>query len=113
VNTLSTFYKSFATALKSSLMIIVIGTLMACQSETSAQTLDETTFTKLPTPIKVSTGDKIEVTELFWYGCGHCFALEPHVNSWNKRKADNVEFVKVPAIFSSRWEFTRWKHSAC
>ena len=31
----------------------------------------------LSTPQPVSTGDKIEVVELFWYGCPHCYELEP------------------------------------
>ncbi|MCK7583637.1 MAG: hypothetical protein MZV65_54390 [Chromatiales bacterium] len=30
-------------------------------------------------PQKVETGDKIEVREFFWYGCSHCYTLEPHV----------------------------------
>jgi thiol:disulfide interchange protein DsbA len=28
--------------------------------------------------------DKIEVTEFFWYGCGHCFHLEPELQKWLK-----------------------------
>ncbi|MDB4511996.1 thiol:disulfide interchange protein DsbA/DsbL [Arenicella sp.] len=62
-------------------------------------------FTVLENPITVSTGDKIEVTELFWYGCGHCFALEPFVKSWLEDKPESAEFVKIPAIFSSSWAF--------
>jgi thiol:disulfide interchange protein DsbA len=82
--------------------------LMACQGEISAQTSgpDEGTYTVLNSPLEPSTGDKIEVMELFWYGCGHCFALEPYVKNWKEKSMpDNVEFVKMPAIFSQRWEF--------
>ena len=84
--------------------------LFGMLNETSAesandQTLNSANYTVLDTPLDVSTGDKIEVVELFWYGCGHCFSLEPNVNKWQKNKSDNVEFVKIPAIFSKRWEF--------
>lgn len=80
--------------------------LMACQGESSAEiALDNQTYTVLPQPIPVSTGDKVEVMELFWYGCSHCFALEPYVNNWKKKMPANAELVKVPAIFSARWEF--------
>lgn len=92
-------------SLRTAAMIFIISTLMACQGETTAQTLDESKYELVKEPISVSTGDKIEVTELFWFGCGHCFALEPSLKSWQKDIPENAELVKVPAIFSKRWEF--------
>jgi len=62
-------------------------------------------YQDVATPLTVSTGEKIEVVELFWFGCSHCFALEPHVKEWLKNKPENAEFKKVPALFSKRWEF--------
>jgi thiol:disulfide interchange protein DsbA len=51
-----------------------------------------------------ATGDKIEVLEFFWYGCPHCYAFEPYLQSWKKSKPANVEFVRIPAIFRPEWE---------
>jgi len=48
--------------------------------------------------------DKIEVIEFFWYGCPHCYNLEPTLEKWLKTKPANVEFIRQPAIFSSLWE---------
>ena len=50
------------------------------------------------------TGEKIEVVELFWYGCRHCYAFEPHIKKWLEEKADYIKFVRVPAVFSPKWE---------
>ncbi|MFT4630502.1 MAG: thiol:disulfide interchange protein DsbA [Arenicella sp.] len=99
--------KSFSRqTIKSIFMLAIATSLFACQGESSAQTpLSDANYTLLNAPLDVSTGDKIEVAELFWYGCGHCFSLEPQVNAWKKDLAENVVFVKVPAIFSKRWEF--------
>jgi len=58
----------------------------------------------LSSPQPTSTGDKIEVVELFWYGCPHCYELEPDVQAWLKRKPDYVELVRMPAIVGPRWE---------
>ena len=92
--------------IKSIFMLAIATSLFACQGESSAQTpLSDSNYTLLNAPLGISSGDKIEVTELFWYGCGHCFSLEPQVNAWKKDIPDNVAFVKVPAIFSKRWEF--------
>ncbi len=62
-------------------------------------------YTRLDKPIKVVTKDKIEVRELFWYGCPHCNRLEPVILNWLKTKPENSEFVPMPAVFSQRWLF--------
>jgi len=51
-----------------------------------------------------SSGDKIEVLEFFWYGCPHCYQFEPYIRKWKKSKPDNVEFMRVPAVFSPTWK---------
>lgn len=51
-------------------------------------------------PQPTSTGSKIEVIEIFSYGCSHCHRFEAALERWLKNKPDNVEFVRLPAIFS-------------
>ncbi len=42
----------------------------------------------------------VEVVEVFWYGCGHCFHLDPTLEDWRKNgKAPYVDFVRVPVIW--------------
>ena len=53
----------------------------------------------------VRTGDRIEVLEIFWYGCPHCYALEPYLKKWLKNKPELVEFVQLPAVLNRSWEF--------
>lgn len=47
--------------------------------------------------------DKIEVLEVFWYGCPHCYDFEPYVKKWLESKADDVEFRRMPGIFNKSW----------
>lgn len=58
-----------------------------------------------PTAEKLNTAnaEKVVVVEMFSYTCPHCFSLEPEIDAWKKTLADNVEFVKVPAIFRDSW----------
>ncbi|MDH5436235.1 MAG: thiol:disulfide interchange protein DsbA/DsbL [Gammaproteobacteria bacterium] len=51
----------------------------------------------------VTTENKIEVLELFWYGCSHCYRLEPYLHEWLKTKPANVEYVRLPAILNDSW----------
>ena len=54
-------------------------------------------------PQPVEAGGKIEVIEFFWYGCPHCFALQPSIKAWLKRKPADVAYVRIPAAFSQSW----------
>lgn len=49
-------------------------------------------------PTSVEAG-KVEVVEVFWYGCGHCYALEPFLQNWEKNKPAYVEYAKVPVMW--------------
>lgn len=49
------------------------------------------------------TGDKIEVLEIFWYGCPHCYDFEPFVKGWLESKPEDVEFRRMPGVFSKTW----------
>ncbi|HQS56929.1 MAG TPA: thiol:disulfide interchange protein DsbA/DsbL [Gallionellaceae bacterium] len=51
-----------------------------------------------------SSGNKIEVLEFFFYGCGHCFHLHPELTSWERKMPKDVNLVFVPTIFRSDWE---------
>lgn len=55
-------------------------------------------------PVKTITPGKIEVTEVFWYGCGHCFSFEPILQRWEESLADDVELVQSPAIWRANME---------
>jgi thiol:disulfide interchange protein DsbA len=49
-------------------------------------------------PTNVGPG-KVEVIEVFWYGCSHCYELDPYLESWKKNKPAYVEFVRLPVIW--------------
>ena len=58
-------------------------------------------FRMVPTQPTVGGADKIEVAEFFWYGCPHCYDMEPYINKWAEEKDPNVRFVRVPATWNA------------
>lgn len=55
-------------------------------------------------PTSVEPG-KIEVVEVFWYGCPHCYSLEPYIDRWlAEGKPEAAEFVKLPASLNPAWQ---------
>ena len=61
-------------------------------------------YVRLQTPVPPATPDKVEVIEMFWYGCPHCYDLEPVTQEWLKRKPENVVFMRIPVAFGANWE---------
>jgi thiol:disulfide interchange protein DsbA len=53
----------------------------------------------VPSQPTVAPSGKVEVLEIFWYACPHCYDLEPYLAAWRKTKPDYIEFVRVPVMW--------------
>jgi len=58
----------------------------------------------LDEPVRTGDASKIEVTEVFWYGCGHCYSFEPLLEKWSKTLPADVVLVRSPAIWHPTME---------
>jgi thiol:disulfide interchange protein DsbA len=88
--------------MKFKLMTAVL--LGALVSNVAIASIDEGIEYKRISPAQPTiTKNKIEVIELFWYGCSHCYNFEPHLLKWLAKKPDNVVFYRIPAIFNPTW----------
>lgn len=47
-----------------------------------------------------SAPGKIEVAEVFWYGCSHCYNLEPTLTDWRNKLPSDVAFVRIPVMWN-------------
>lgn len=61
-------------------------------------------YTVVQNPGKPEVAGKIEVREFFWYGCPHCFRLEPHMQAWLRKIPSDVNFIRTPAAMNKLWE---------
>ncbi|MSQ63211.1 MAG: thiol:disulfide interchange protein DsbA/DsbL [Betaproteobacteria bacterium] len=60
-------------------------------------------YTTLQNALPVENPGKIEVTEFFWYGCIHCYNLEPVLEAWLPKLPADAYFRRIPAVFNERW----------
>ena len=87
-------------------LISALSIFLAFTLPSTAQEFQEdVNFFPLLVEQPVRTGDQIEVLEIFWYGCPHCYALEPYLKKWLKNKPEFVEFVQLPAVLNRSWAF--------
>lgn len=61
-------------------------------------------YRTLPKPVITSNPEKVEVLELFWYGCPHCDQLDPAIKAWVGGLSDDVNFVQMPVVFGRSWD---------
>jgi len=60
-------------------------------------------YKKLDTPVRTDSGTDIEVAEVFWYGCPHCYDFKPLAESWEANAPDYVNYVRIPAALGRSW----------
>lgn len=76
----------------------VTGVCQAAEFEAGDQ------YVELVPAVTVPNPDKIEVVEMFWYGCPHCYQFESVINPWAEQLPEDVEFRRVPAMFGRLWD---------
>ena len=60
-------------------------------------------YTTLASTLPLENPGKIEIVEFFWYGCIHCYNLEPALEAWLPKLPPDAYFRRVPAVFNERW----------
>jgi thiol:disulfide interchange protein DsbA len=96
-----------------SLMLIFALALPACAQQTQPKfELGKHYFVIEPAQ-PTSSGDKIEVVEVFMYTCPHCYDLEPYLVKWSQTKPADVVYSPVPVAWNATAEaFARGFYAA-
>ena len=66
---------------------------------TPAEPVEGVEYSRLQQVQPTESGKKVEVLEFFWYNCPHCFAFEPQLAEWVKKRGDTIVFRRVPVGF--------------
>ncbi|MEX2476268.1 thiol:disulfide interchange protein DsbA/DsbL [Marinobacter sp.] len=69
-----------------------------------AEWQEGTHYKELSSPVRTDNGDTIEVAEVFWYGCPHCYNFKPLVEPWAEDLPKGVDYVQIPAALGQSWE---------
>ncbi len=58
-------------------------------------------YQALAKPVQTETdADRIEVREIFWYGCPECATLEPVMTDWGEGVRGDLVLYRMPAIWN-------------
>ncbi len=89
---------------RSFVALLLLIPLLTCAQSAPEQYQAGTQYQLITPPQPTDNGATVEVVEMFWYACPHCFHLEPVLDTWLKHKPANVTFIRVPAAFTPSWE---------
>ena len=83
------------------LMLLLPMTLCQAQDDRYRAGVD---YELLPQSIRTADPHKIEVNEVFSYGCSHCFNFEATLHPWSQQLADDVDFQQTPVVWNASLE---------
>ena len=83
------------------LLLLPGAAMAAAQSASFREGVD---FKHIEPEQPTASGKKIEVIEVFWYGCPHCFHFQPYIEQWARKLPADVDYVRMPAILNASWE---------
>ena len=84
------------------LLAAVASSASAATTPPTSQYKEGVNYTRLVPGQPTSAGpDQVEVLEVFWYGCSHCYAIDPLVEAWRKHKAGYIKFSRVPVMWDN------------
>ena len=99
-------FKRFASLRAFSLIagLLLATACTAAGSNDAAPYTDGTEYVTLPAPAhRLSNEGKVEVVEVFSYGCIHCAHFAPIAEQMRKQLPAGVTFKLMPAVFSDEW----------
>ena len=85
--------------------LVAMIVLLSFTATANAQSIfkEGTDYQLVSPPVKTGQPEKVVVTEIFWYGCPHCFRFEPFVERWSANLPEGVVFEQVPSSLNPRW----------
>lgn len=80
------------------LALVAAAVPLACSAQDAPVRFKENVhYKQVRDPQDVTVDGKVQVAEVFWYGCSHCYRFDPIVEKWKNENADRIEFVRLPS----------------
>ena len=85
-------------------MTLLAVSLLSSAAVTAQSWQDGTHYRTLDNPVRTATEQGVEVAEVFWYGCPHCYNFKPLAENYEENAPEYVNYVRLPAALGRSWE---------
>ena len=87
-----------------SCLVLLLWVAVASRAAAQSTGFDiEGRYEVLQPPQLTETENRIEVVDVFWYGCPHCYTFLPAMEAYEATKPEYVEVRRLPAVFRESW----------
>ncbi|MBX2809643.1 MAG: thiol:disulfide interchange protein DsbA/DsbL [Cellvibrionaceae bacterium] len=83
-------------------LVLLLSSVLSFTAVAQQQFIAGKDYAVINDPVRTSDATKIEVAEVFWYGCPHCNDFRPLVEQWKKQQPDDVYVRRSPAMWNKR-----------
>ena len=91
-------------AIAKRLLFVMLICLCSVRSGAAEQYTAGDDYEILPQAVRTANASKIEINEVFHYGCIHCYNFETVISPWVETLGSDVDFRRTPAIWQSALE---------
>lgn len=85
-------------------MTLLAVSLLSSAAVNAQSWQDGTHYRTLDNPVRTATEEGVEVAEVFWYGCPHCYNFKPLAENYEENAPEYVNYVRLPAALGRSWE---------
>lgn len=82
------------------LLLVLVAAISAGANAQAQRFVAGTHYQVLDNPVRTEDSSKIEVIELFWYGCPGCYAFEPLMADWEGSQQEDIDHKRLPAVWN-------------
>lgn len=83
-------------------LVLIMATVLSWGAMAQERFIEGRDYAVIAKPVKTDDASKIEVKEVFWYGCPHCNDFRPVFDQWKKRQGADVDVQHQPAMWNRR-----------
>ena len=81
-------------------LFFILLAVLAGKPAIAQEDKDAYTILRPVQPTQTAAG-KVEVVEIFYYGCIHCYHYEPYIIKWLQQKPASAELRRMPVVFQA------------
>jgi thiol:disulfide interchange protein DsbA len=81
-------------------LVVAFISLLSMGSIAQQQFVEGQHYQAIKKPVRTTDPSKIEVAEVFWYGCPHCNTFSPLFEQWSSQQDDSIYTEHSPAMWN-------------
>lgn len=83
-------------------LALILSSLLSFAAFAQGNFVEGQHYKAISEPVVTSDPSKVEVVEVFWYGCPHCNDFSPVFEQWESTQGDEVNVQRSPAMWNKR-----------